>query len=215
MEPTIYKPSIYKGAGIYKAGAEGGGGGIQNKLTLKDIKSNIIDGYFVNSDPQPYNLAKTDSIDLEDIISAKFHFECEINYFHANGYSVGFGEFATETFNKVIFLSIYISSDNIRIAYSPNNNTTLNIDVPATYLIGDKIVFDIDVNSVLTIVKVYYKDDLVCYQTINNNNMLFENAVLNLGGLRVSNYSNYDLVGRFNLFKSYIEINDSLVWGVK
>lgn len=27
MKPTIYKPSIYKGAGIYKAGAEGGGGG--------------------------------------------------------------------------------------------------------------------------------------------------------------------------------------------
>ena len=27
MEPTIYKPSIYKGAGIYKNGAAGGGGG--------------------------------------------------------------------------------------------------------------------------------------------------------------------------------------------
>lgn len=27
MEPTIYKPGIYKGAGIYKIGAEGGGGG--------------------------------------------------------------------------------------------------------------------------------------------------------------------------------------------
>ena len=27
MEPTIYKPSIYKGAGIYKAGSGGGGGG--------------------------------------------------------------------------------------------------------------------------------------------------------------------------------------------
>lgn len=27
MEPTIYKPSIYKGAGIYKIGGEGGGGG--------------------------------------------------------------------------------------------------------------------------------------------------------------------------------------------
>lgn len=26
MEPTIYKPSIYKGAGIYKAGGAGGGG---------------------------------------------------------------------------------------------------------------------------------------------------------------------------------------------
>lgn len=27
MKPTIYKPSIYKGAGIYKIGSEGGGGG--------------------------------------------------------------------------------------------------------------------------------------------------------------------------------------------
>ena len=27
MEPTIYKPSIYEGAGIYNTGAEGGGGG--------------------------------------------------------------------------------------------------------------------------------------------------------------------------------------------
>lgn len=27
MEPTIYKPSIYKGAGVYNTGAEGGGGG--------------------------------------------------------------------------------------------------------------------------------------------------------------------------------------------
>lgn len=27
MEPTIYKPSIYKGAGVYKNGGSGGGGG--------------------------------------------------------------------------------------------------------------------------------------------------------------------------------------------
>lgn len=37
MEPTIYKPSIYKGAGIYKAGAEGGGGGgIPDNIKLFD-----------------------------------------------------------------------------------------------------------------------------------------------------------------------------------
>ena len=30
MEPTIYKPSIYKGAGIYNTGANGGGGGGDN-----------------------------------------------------------------------------------------------------------------------------------------------------------------------------------------
>lgn len=38
MEPTIYKPSIYKGAGIYKAGAEGGGGGGGGETNV------IIDG---------------------------------------------------------------------------------------------------------------------------------------------------------------------------
>lgn len=32
MEPTIYKPSIYKGAGIYKTGAEGGGGGGSDEI---------------------------------------------------------------------------------------------------------------------------------------------------------------------------------------
>ena len=37
MEPTIYKPSIYNGAGIYKAGAEGGGGGGGGVPYLKNI----------------------------------------------------------------------------------------------------------------------------------------------------------------------------------
>lgn len=34
MEPTIYKPSIYKGAGIYKTGAGGGGGGAPEPLEI-------------------------------------------------------------------------------------------------------------------------------------------------------------------------------------
>ena len=39
MEPTIYKPSIYKGAGIYKAGAAGGGGAVA--ITTKMIDSEV------------------------------------------------------------------------------------------------------------------------------------------------------------------------------
>ena len=39
MEPTIYKPSIYKGAGINKAGAGGGGGG--GDISDKEIYSII------------------------------------------------------------------------------------------------------------------------------------------------------------------------------
>ena len=41
MEPTIYKPSIYKGAGIYKAGAEGGGGGGGDVAEIGGKKYNI------------------------------------------------------------------------------------------------------------------------------------------------------------------------------
>lgn len=48
MEPTIYKPSIYKGAGIYKVGAEGGGGGgsvggITTKMIDSEVGIKIVD----------------------------------------------------------------------------------------------------------------------------------------------------------------------------
>lgn len=42
MEPTIYKPSIYKGAGIYKAGAEGGGGGGANVVNVDGIEYEFV-----------------------------------------------------------------------------------------------------------------------------------------------------------------------------
>lgn len=46
MEPMIYKPSIYKGAGIYKAGAEGGGGGavaITTKMIDSEVGIKVVD----------------------------------------------------------------------------------------------------------------------------------------------------------------------------
>lgn len=45
MEPTIYKPSIYKGAGIYKAGAEGGGGAvaIATKMIDSEVGIKVVD----------------------------------------------------------------------------------------------------------------------------------------------------------------------------
>lgn len=56
MEPTIYKPSIYKGAGIYKNGAGGGGGGgsingfeILDRLYLgSKFSMGTGSGYFTN-----------------------------------------------------------------------------------------------------------------------------------------------------------------------
>ena len=46
MEPSIYKPSIYKGAGIYKTGAEGGGGsvgGITTKMIDSEVGIKVVD----------------------------------------------------------------------------------------------------------------------------------------------------------------------------
>ena len=47
MEPTIYKPSIYKGAGIYKTGAEGGGGGLPDDVVLYQVLKNTARGYSI------------------------------------------------------------------------------------------------------------------------------------------------------------------------
>jgi hypothetical protein len=43
MEPSIYKPSIYKGAGIYKIGAEGGGGGSVGPLIIDGKEYGVIE----------------------------------------------------------------------------------------------------------------------------------------------------------------------------
>lgn len=52
MEPTIYKPSIYKGAGIYKTGAGGGGGGGGEDLPVNGDLTNDWD--FLQTNPNRF-----------------------------------------------------------------------------------------------------------------------------------------------------------------
>lgn len=60
MEPTIYKPSIYKGAGIYKTGEEGGGGGLKyNRNFTFSPYSQVISG--MTLDMENHTLTKNDS----------------------------------------------------------------------------------------------------------------------------------------------------------
>lgn len=71
MESTIYKPSIYKGAGIYKIGAEGGGGGspIPEGYELCQYVKCIARGSIYNhsgGEPLITNVSK------DDIISAYY-----------------------------------------------------------------------------------------------------------------------------------------------
>lgn len=75
MEPTIYKPSIYKGAGIYKTGDEGGGfegveinGVIWSKKNL-DI---VFDDLQINTlldDQNPKPIAYTNGNNPESFVS--------------------------------------------------------------------------------------------------------------------------------------------------
>lgn len=46
MEPTIYKPSIYKGAGIYKLGGGGGGGGGDAVCAINNWTSSDKQNYY-------------------------------------------------------------------------------------------------------------------------------------------------------------------------
>lgn len=68
MEPTIYKPSIYKGAGIYKTGAEGGGGNIlpNPPENCEFIEYYIQDpnaaGYFIFTNADDLLVRQTDKI---------------------------------------------------------------------------------------------------------------------------------------------------------
>lgn len=48
MEPTIYKPSIYKGAGIYKSGGEGGGGETSYKGVITTDDCILTDGKYLS-----------------------------------------------------------------------------------------------------------------------------------------------------------------------
>ena len=71
MEPTIYKPSIYKGAGIYKTGAGGGGGevipeGYKKCSFVKNIDVGSIFSYTPGNNPIT-NVSKDDVI--------KFYYE--------------------------------------------------------------------------------------------------------------------------------------------
>ena len=78
MEPTIYKPSIYKGAGIYKTGAEGGGGGGYLPEGYKKITYLETDGTSFCQ----YNL---DEVIRCDNIQMNVNFEIHKNIF-APGY---------------------------------------------------------------------------------------------------------------------------------
>lgn len=104
MGPTIYKPSIYNGAGIYKTGAEGGGGGGKTgtiyEFNFEGNPGAINNGYivpnigeklFVNSSTSfNSSLVYNDGLHLS---SSNFNNECSaFNLFGFNGKKLKFSQ---------------------------------------------------------------------------------------------------------------------------
>lgn len=110
MEPTIYKPSIYKGTGVYKTGAEGGGGGAQYEIL----------SYLTNS-----ATGNNSGIDITEIESINPELGLDITFTPKNNppsyvTGIAFGEFKDS--------SVYLF-DNLTTmgaGYSPNGAIYFN-----------------------------------------------------------------------------------------
>lgn len=98
MEPTIYKPSIYKGAGIYKAGAEGGGGGgnfsgVLGAIYLKPESSQetVSFGKSFNKDDISIlvNFTSWSTSNGEVVRFLDDENVTQLHYFYNNGYFIG------------------------------------------------------------------------------------------------------------------------------
>jgi len=108
MEPTIYKPSIYKGAGIYKTGAEGGGG-------------DLPEGYTPAIYGRTNGSVSLEFTDLNVNYNDKFVIELDLKTLQSVG-SLGFYAIAG---SKYIYTDTgSISGSSFTPRYSYNGNTT-------------------------------------------------------------------------------------------
>ena len=110
MEPTIYKPSISKGAGIYKAGAAGGGGGDSPDIP-EEYKEQYKQVNYIQS--THYFYAQFNNVDFsnDDIIKLKY------GVVYLRDGSVGLISSRTGLNHS----GIYVQDIEINNAYHPNN----------------------------------------------------------------------------------------------
>lgn len=125
MEPTIYKPSIYKGAGIYKAGDEGGGGGDLPEGYKRALSCKSRGGIYLE-----YNDL---DVDINDTYKIKFR----ISLNAPNATTMVF--FGARTSNKEInTYGSYYSGSGILAGYTYYGNSQITgtfIQYPTEYII--------------------------------------------------------------------------------
>lgn len=238
MEPTIYKPSIYKGAGIYKTGADGGGGGrFEGSYNISAATSTVSVNtpYYVGIDGEKFFSKNTRfCVSTKDIynwnninkIEAAVKFNC--NAVNAS-YNLA-GVYIRGVDDNGNYLSRIASLGYIR----PGQGSGCSIRIPNNYgddwltnNFNDDNAWNKDIVNKIIVEKVnggtkFYFDARPCkstiYETIVNYNLsasLFRVAFGGSGVLNPNLYLGETFLENSTLYKkgTYVKIDGVLVFG--
>ena len=221
MEPTIYKPSIYKGAGIYKNGAEGGGGVVKFIPFCSDIRtSGILSSSLYIED----NFLKKTEDNKQGLylgglpFSSCNEFEIKIKFKYYNNtstYSQIIGEKYTFWRSPTIWRVQY-SDGKSHIAFGvPNGNDSWNgsfIDVIVELGNDDFCTIIAKCNNVTKKITLdlWKNDSFVGSNELICNNISYSryvNDTVMLDGGNQNNHNHY-FCGEIDLNASYIRCDD-------
>lgn len=170
MEPTIYKPSIYKGPTIYKTGDNGGGVVYDFSKYKISCKGDIdIEGFNFKSLAYSYYISTTDEIDL-DSKNFEIQIRCKITGYHTNrvpilGFIGGANNLSTS-------LQYYVDDKQLWSAVPNSNNSGWQssgwvncIDCYDNEFHTYKIKYDKNLQKVTTILDNVLVSEFVCNET--------------------------------------------------
>lgn len=233
-QPTIYKPSVYNGNGIYKNGAGGGGGGSVNGFVIKNLwqirATCDIDGLAFTpkggnmwsacisfSSRTKYNLNELSKIDIQlDALCSWWNPDSQIlSYGSENSsYNTGrlFGlKIITSDGKKIIQLRIADSASSFYTAYSQEIDVTL------------RHVYRVTLDFATKEICLYLDGDIIHRQFITNYFTSFwcpgfatENYVIsdaNPPGSYIEQANNTNKTLYLN--NTYLKINDELIFGME
>ena len=187
-----------------------------SKLELEQFNNASTIGFhgftLYSNSVNPSRICYTPVINFTNANSIKIHFEYSVNGYSSNGYSTGIGEFYSKSTTIRYLISILNSATSLRIS---RGNPIINTDIPVSYILGTRIIVDIDINSITSIIKVKYGAIEVANEILQTNSLVINNCKLAIGGLRFDGETGYCLNGEIYLDSCYIMVDDILRWGVK
>lgn len=214
MEPTIYKPSIYKGAGIYKAGGSVDKFSSSPNMSMTEITDSIIYGRIKNTSNNQ-GVFKIPAFNYDNCNYIEYSMRYVIDGFNSGDGSVLIGQLFTGS----ISIDSPLSMSNNRTQFGIAINGVTNFINDLSFNVGDevKISLKLDKPNSKAIISLFANGFVVV------ENLEFAGINGNLGtrefyvfGLRFDNPSpGYNGIATLIFDGTYIKIDNSLVWGIE